>query len=186
MAPFAIQHIHTYPLCLHMTTTITTNRLYFLNITRLIVAIAALTFSVETRAAPPDTKERRPELGSNIPKLVNPFAISNEMWYSLFIANTPTGQRLSVDQLAPLVLSYKWPNQKIETRTRWHLNVGVYLMNVRGDGTVASVDTLQSIGHPTANSACVKAFMQWRFRPGSVKEVRVPAYLGWRYQSSVD
>ena len=102
--------------------------------------------------------------------------MSNEQWDALFVGNTPAGKRLSSNELAPLVLHAEWPGAYISSRGDWHWKIGVFLLNVRKDGTVSSVEVLQGIGHPTATSHCVRAFLRWRFRPGSVKEARVPAY----------
>jgi TonB family protein len=56
------------------------------------------------------------------------------------------------------------------------MKVGVYLLNVRGDGTVSSIGVLQRIGHPQMDGATLRAFAKWRFRPNSVKVARVPSY----------
>jgi len=112
---------------------------------------------------------------SNLP-LRNPLAIPDAQWLSLFAGTAPDGRKLSAEQLAQLVLHAHWPMTPVSTRVHWHLKVGVFLLKVRGDGTVSDVEILQSIGHPTMNGDCLKAFRQWRFRPNSVREVRVPAY----------
>ena len=108
--------------------------------------------------------------------LRNPLAIPDAQWLSLFAGTAPDGRNLSAEQLGPLVLHAHWPMNSIPTRVHWHLKVGVFLLKVRGDGTVSGVEMLQSIGHPTANADCIRAFAQWRFRPNSVREARVPAY----------
>ncbi len=115
-------------------------------------------------------------LGSHIPRIENPFVLPDTLWQSLLAATTPDGKRLSFQQLSPLVLYAKWPVNLVSTRVHWRLKIGVFLLNVRSDGTVSDVEILQSIGHPTMNRDCIKAFQQWRFRPNSVKEVRIPAY----------
>jgi hypothetical protein len=132
--------------------------------------VLVLLGSVSTAPASP-----RVPTGSHIP-LNNPLAIPDALWLSLFAGTAPDGRRLSAQQLGPLVLQAHWPMNSIPTRVHWHLKIGVFLLAVRGDGTVAGVETLQSIGHPTANADCIRAFTRWRFRPNSVREVRVPAY----------
>jgi TonB family protein len=102
--------------------------------------------------------------------------MSNAEWNSLFEATTPDGRRLSAQQLAPLVLHAYWPGNIVSTRVRWRMKIGVYLLNVSGDGTVSSIGVLQRIGHPQMDHATLVAFAKWRFRPNSVKVVRVPSY----------
>ena len=118
----------------------------------------------------------RTEIGSHIPQVEQPFATSRAQWDQLFVGTSPGGQRLSAQQLSPLVLHAEWPGNYVETRVYWHLKIGVFLLNVRGDGTVSSIEVLQRIGHPQMDGATVRAFAKWRFRPNSVGAVRVPSY----------
>jgi TonB family protein len=100
---------------------------------------------------------------------------------SLFAATTPSGKTLSAQQLKPLILHATWP-PGMSTRGYWHLKIGVFLLAVRSDGTVANVEKLQSTGHRGLDGEMKVAFMKWRFRPNSVNSVRVPAYytFSWR------
>jgi TonB family protein len=41
---------------------------------------------------------------------------------------------------------------------------GIYLLHLRGDGTVERVDIVQSTGHRELDEACLSAYKQWRFR----------------------
>lgn len=125
------------------------------------------------RAAP---AAPRPVLGSHVPRVEHPFVMSDAQWDELFVGTTPAGKRLSAQQLSPLVLHAEWPANSVYTGVYWHLKVGVFLLNVRGDGTVSSIGVLQRIGHPQMDGATVRAFAKWRFRPNSVGAVRVPAY----------
>jgi TonB family protein len=118
---------------------------------------------------------KAPPIGSHIPPGDPPAFIPIPIWREVFAATTPNGKRLSASEVAPLVLSAQWPSP-FWTRTGWHLKVGVFLLNVRPDGSVSSVEILQSIGPAFLDRAVIKAFARWRFRPNSVKEVRVPAY----------
>lgn len=119
---------------------------------------------------------RRVPTGSHILSIERPFAMSNAMWNQLFGATTPGGRRLSAQELSPLVLHAEWPTNTVSLVGYWHLRLGVYLMNVRGDGSVSSVEILQRQGHAQMDGATVKALGKWRFRSNSVKEVRVPVY----------
>lgn len=119
---------------------------------------------------------RKVPLGTHIPEVDNPFSMPDAVYQSLFVGTTPGDRLLLYPQLAPLVVHAKWPRNYITTRTNWRFKIGVFLLHVRSDGTVSAVETLQSIGHPTANADCIRSFKQWRFRPNSVKAVRIPAY----------
>jgi TonB family protein len=119
---------------------------------------------------------RRVPTGSHILSIEHPFVMSDAMWNQLFGATTPGGKRLSAQQLTPLVLHVEWPTNSVSLVGYWHLRLGVYLLNVRADGLVSSVDILQRQGHAQMDGATVKALAKWRFRSNSVKEVRVPVY----------
>lgn len=122
------------------------------------------------------TPSQRTPIDSHIPRLLSPFAVPDDLMLSLFAATTPSGRRLSFDQIKPLVVHFQWSPATVYTRSRWHLGIGVFLLNVRPDGRVASVEILRSIGHPTMDRDTVRALGAWRFRPNSVKEVRIPTY----------
>jgi TonB family protein len=143
-------------------------RLRFLVLGLVIPLLASLTSRTVSAG-------ERPPLGSHIPPLQHPFAIPDPLWRSLFAATTPDGKQLSASQIAPLVVRQYWPGGTV-TSASWHLKIGIFLLNVRNDGTVSSVEILQSTGHRVLDGNCVKAFAKWRFRPNSVKEVRLPAY----------
>ena len=136
----------------------------------------ALVIVLNATAVTPALAAGKVDLGTHVPRVDQPFALSNAQWNSLFEATTPDGRRLSAQQLAPLVLHAYWPGNSVYTRVHWHLKIGVFLLNVRGDGTVSSIGILQRIGHPQMDGATLRAFAKWRFRPNSVREVRVPAY----------
>ena len=51
---------------------------------------------------------------------------------------------------------------------------GVFQLNVRADGTVSSVDTVQSTGHSELDDSARSTFLKWRFRPGTVSMARIP------------
>ncbi|HSH40213.1 MAG TPA: TonB family protein [Chthoniobacterales bacterium] len=110
----------------------------------------------------------------------NPPPVTGAMFASLWAATTYDGRRLSAAQIKPLVLSASWPKDSHRVIGYLKLNIGVFLLSVGSDGTVANVDVLQSIGHRGADNDMLKALSKWRFRPNSVKEVRVPSEYGFR------
>src|SRR5688572_5837434 len=95
-------------------------------------------------AAP--AKQRVPT-GSHIVSIEHPFAMSRAMWNELFRATTAGGKKLPAQQLSPLVLHAEWPTNTVSLRGYWHLRLGVYLLNVRSDGSVSSVEILRPQGH---------------------------------------
>jgi len=130
-----------------------------------------------TAAANTAPAATRVPIGTHIP-LKNPFIMPQAQWDALFIGTTPGGKALSAQQLSPLVLHSEWPTNTFYTGgNNWDLKIGVFLLHVRGDGAVSSIGILQRIGRPQLDNATVRAFSKWRFRPNSVKEVRVPAYF---------
>jgi TonB family protein len=137
-----------------------------------IVVIAGIILAATNVAS----ARRKVPLGTHIPRIDNLFMLPDAVYRSLFVGTTPAGRMLSYPEIAPLVVQARWPKNFISTRTNWRFKIGVFLLHVRPDGTVSDVETLQSIGHPTANSDSIRAFKQWRFRPNSVKAVRIPTY----------
>lgn len=137
------------------------------------LTLVILLSAVAVGSAPASTKV---PIGTHIP-LKTPFAMSQAQWEELFIGTTPGGQRLSARQLTPLVVHAEWPGNTFYTGgNNWDLKIRVFLLHVRGDGTVSSIGILHGIGRPQMDKDTCRAFAKWRFRPNSVKEVRVPAY----------
>jgi TonB family protein len=118
---------------------------------------------------------KAPPIGSHIPASDRPPGMPARVWLEVFAGTTPSGKQLSALELKPLVVSAVWP-PSFPTRVGWHLQIGVFLLGVKPDGTVSSVGILQSTGQGFIDRGVVRAFARWRFRPGSVKEVRIPAY----------
>lgn len=59
---------------------------------------------------------------------------------------------------------------------------GVFLLQVRPDGTVAEVKVAKSMGYNELNLHAIRWFKRWRFQPNSVTEVQMPmSYLQSRY-----
>ena len=59
---------------------------------------------------------------------------------------------------------------------------GVFLLEVRPDGTVAEVKMVKSMGYNELNLHAIRWFKQWRFQPNTVTEVQMPmSYFQSRY-----
>jgi TonB family protein len=55
---------------------------------------------------------------------------------------------------------------------------GVFLVHIRPDGKVSSVDVAQSSGSKVLDSAALMALRKWRFRPGPT-EAKIPIMWKW-------
>jgi TonB family protein len=61
-------------------------------------------------------------------------------------------------------------------------NDGVFLLQVRPDGTVSGVKMVKSMGYNELNVHAIRAFKGWRFHPNTVTEVQMPmSYLQSKY-----
>jgi len=65
------------------------------------------------------------------------------------------------------------PEYPINLRERRIAGSGTFLLHLRRDGTVESVETLISTGHAELDDIAKRAFIKWRFRSGPT-EARVP------------
>jgi TonB family protein len=55
---------------------------------------------------------------------------------------------------------------------------GVFLLEVRSDGTVGAVKVVKSLGYSELNMHAIRWCKRWRFKPNSVTEVQIPlSYL---------
>jgi len=66
------------------------------------------------------------------------------------------------------------PQYPLEARKHHWTGSGLFVCNIRSNGTVASVDVLQSTGYQMLDQAAITAFRQWRFQPGDMKAVKIP------------
>ena len=54
---------------------------------------------------------------------------------------------------------------------------GLFMLHLRPDGIVQSVEILKSTGHRELDEACISAYRQWHFRPSfaaKAKKVKMP------------
>jgi len=66
------------------------------------------------------------------------------------------------------------PEYPLGARARHWTGVGLFLCNLRPDGTVSSVKVLQSTRHDILDQAGIAAFREWRFKPGGSNVVKIP------------
>jgi TonB family protein len=75
------------------------------------------------------------------------------------------------------------PHVPPEARTRHLRGKGLFAVQVRPDGTVSNVQTLQSTGHKELDAASISAFSAWRFYPGQVRVAKIPIAYSGRYKN---
>ena len=67
------------------------------------------------------------------------------------------------------------PDYPIEARQRHLTGSGVALLEVDPKtGYVTSARMEKSMGHPMLDHAALAAFSRWRFKPGTVRRLRIP------------
>ena len=84
------------------------------------------------------------------------FARPDEAWQKDLIQSTP-------------------PKYSYADRGAWREGRGVFHVTIDAQtGLVRSVTVKKSTGHPTLDSSAVAAIKQWRFRPGSQRQLDIP------------
>jgi len=67
------------------------------------------------------------------------------------------------------------PAYPLEARNRHLTGSGIVLLQVdQKTGYVTAGRVLKSTGHDILDNAALSAFTRWRFRPGTVRQVRMP------------
>ena len=67
------------------------------------------------------------------------------------------------------------PPYPLEARAKRIEGSGVFHLHIRADGTVSSVDILQSTGNELLDQSAKRDYLRWRFRaPGSATTVKIP------------
>ena len=95
--------------------------------------------------------------------------------YFAFIASsgaqTPTPAIIVSDakHLPAYAISFPKPEYPYELRSRRVGGTGAFLLHIRPDGVVQSVEIFKSTGHIELDNSATSAFLKWRFRPGPTK-----------------
>jgi TonB family protein len=89
---------------------------------------------------------------------------------------SPSAARLvTASEAKALAMTAPRPNYPYELRARKITGSGVAKLVVDpSTGSVVDVTMVQSTGSPILDNSTVSAFHRWRFKPGTVREVRMP------------
>jgi TonB family protein len=101
-------------------------------------------------------------------------ALRPDQLTALFVAKSPSGETLNATQIRRLVIDAPWPKYPSRASSLGYFGTGIFLLSVRADGTISSVETLRSTGHTELDTPAMAALKKWRFQPKSVAQVRVP------------
>jgi len=84
-------------------------------------------------------------------------------------------QAMTMSRAKALAVNAPRPQYPYEARSRKITGSGVCVVTVDpGSGSVTGASMTQSIGSPILDNAALGAFRQWRFRPGTVSQVKIP------------
>jgi protein TonB len=73
------------------------------------------------------------------------------------------------------ILKMVKPEYPLAARQRHLTGSGLLILHVdRHSGEVTSITIHKSTGHAILDAAAMRAFIQWRFKPGSAKDVKMP------------
>jgi TonB family protein len=82
---------------------------------------------------------------------------------------------LDAKQAKEIVLYAPKPHYPLRARRDYKTGAGVFIINVDAEkGVVESIKIEQTTGVWSLDVACLKALVQWRFKPHTVSKVRVP------------
>jgi TonB family protein len=90
----------------------------------------------------------------------------------LITASATQAAQSAGDRIPPAdILKEVRPEYPLEARRKHEVGSGVLILHVdRKTGEVTSVTIRKSTGYKVLDDAGLKAFRQWRFRPGTVTE----------------
>jgi len=84
-------------------------------------------------------------------------------------------QAMTMSRAKALAINAPRPQYPYEARSRRITGSGVCVVTVdAASGNVTGASMTQSIGNSILDDAALSAFRQWRFRPGTVSQVRIP------------
>ena len=112
-----------------------------------------------------------PKCRTEIWHRMNPVLVAASL---LSVAVTGNSQTPTATRVKHYAIYAPRPNYPLHARQYHWTGDGLFLCNIRSDGTVASVDVLRSTGHEMLDRAAIKALRQWRFHPGDMNAIKIP------------
>jgi TonB family protein len=89
-------------------------------------------------------------------------------------AQTPPGT-ISAAQAKAVAIYAPPPDYPLEARERHFTGSGIALLQVdQKTGYVTAAQMQKSTGHAMLDHAALAAFTRWRFKPGTVRQLRIP------------
>ena len=84
-------------------------------------------------------------------------------------------QAMTMSKAKALAVNAPRPQYPYEARSRKITGSGICVATVdAASGNVTGASMTQSTGSPILDNSALSAFRQWRFRPGTVSQVRIP------------
>jgi TonB family protein len=80
----------------------------------------------------------------------------------------------NLHQLAAMVVHKEKPEYPFEARWAHQEGEGCVRLYVARDGTVTGVKIVESTGHELLDASCLKAFRNWKWKPGLRREIDLP------------
>src|SRR6266536_1542746 len=112
-----------------------------------------------------------PRMSSTIPAYVHVVAIVLFSLAASFAQPTPA----EIAEAKALAIYAPRPAYPYEARTKHMTGSGIVLLIVDpSSGNVTSAQLLRSTGQEILDTAALRAFRRWRFKPGSVHKVKIP------------
>jgi len=91
------------------------------------------------------------------------------------VANISAPVPISLSVAQSMAISAPLPDYPYEARRRNLAGSGICVVTVdTATGTVTNASMVQSTGSPLLDKLTIQTFKSWRFKPGTVSEVRVP------------
>src|SRR5579864_4944627 len=81
-------------------------------------------------------------------------------------------------QLAAMVVHKEKPEYPYEARSAHQEGEGYVRLYVARDGTVTNVKIVKSTGYELLDASCLKAFKNWKWKPGFRREIDIPVGFG--------
>ncbi len=92
-----------------------------------------------------------------------------------------TTDKLKSDDGRAVVATYAAkPDYPYWVRARHIQGTGVFQVHIRANGTVRSIDTIQSTGNVGLDQSAINAFTRWRFRVDRPTKVKIPITFSLR------